>query len=87
MQKMKRMNRYLLWCVYYKDAQKLVIMEGEQKVNKTNSSLLGEPLWIGTIEELSNKQNLWNKSVCDCCIKGLFRKKIQIIIKDGDMDA
>ena len=71
----------------YKDAQKLVIMEGEQKVNKTNLSLLGKPLWIGTIEELSYKQNLWNKSVCDCCIKGLFRKKIQIIIKDGDMDA
>lgn len=71
----------------YKDAQKLVIMEGEQKVNKTNLSLLGEPLWTGTIEELSNKQNLWNKSVLDCNIKGLFRKKIQIIIKDGDIDA
>jgi len=71
----------------YKDAQKLVIMEGKQKVNKTNLSLLGEPLWTGTIEELSNKQNLWNKSVLDCNIKGLFRKKIQIIIKDGDTDA
>lgn len=71
----------------YKDAQKLVIMEGKQKVNKTNFSLLGEPLWTGTIEELSNKQNLWNKSVLDCNIKGLFRKKIQIIIKDGDTDA
>lgn len=32
----------------YKDAQKLVIMEGKQKVNKTNSSLLGKTLWIGT---------------------------------------
>ena len=71
----------------YKDAQKLVIMEGKQKVNKTNSSLLGKPLWIGTIQELSNKQSLWNKSVCDCCIKGLFRKKIQIIIKDGNIDT
>ena len=71
----------------YKDAQKLVIMEGKQKVNKTNLSLLGEPLWTGTIEELYNKQNLWNKSVLDCEIKGLFRKKIQIIIKDGDTDA
>ncbi len=71
----------------YKDAQKLVIMEGKQKVNKTNLSLLGEPLWTGIIEELSNKQNLWNKSVLDCNIKGLFRKKIQIIIKDGDTDA
>lgn len=71
----------------YKDAQKLVIMEGKQKVNKTNLSLLGEPLWTGTIRELSNKQNLWNKSVLDCNIKGLFRKKIQIIIKDGDTDA
>ena len=71
----------------YKDAQRLVIMEGEQKVNKTNLSLLGEPLWTGTIEELSNKQNLWNKSVCDCYIKGLFRKKIQIIIKNSEADA
>ena len=75
----------------YRDAQRLVIMEGEQKVNKTNLSLLGEPLWTGTIaelyEELYNKQNLWNKFVCDCCIKGLFRKKIQIIIKDGETDV
>lgn len=71
----------------YKDAQKLVIMEGKQKVNKTNSSLLGKALWIGTIQELSNKQSLWNKSVCDCYIKGLFRKKIQIIIKDGNIDT
>lgn len=71
----------------YKDAQKLVIMEGGQEVNKTNLSLLGEPLWTGTIQELSNKQNLWNKSVIGCNIKGLFRKKIQIIIKDGDIDA
>ena len=37
--------------------------------------------------ELSNNQSLWNKSVCDCCIKGLFRKKIQIIIKDGNIDT
>lgn len=70
----------------YKDAQKLVIMEGKQKVNKTNLSLLGEPLWIGTIEELSNKQNLWNKAVCFCHIKGLFRNKIQIVLKNGDID-
>lgn len=70
----------------YKDAQKLVIMEGKQKVNKTNLSLLGEPLWIGTIEELSNKQNLWNKAVCYCHIKGLFRNKIQIVLKNGDID-
>lgn len=71
----------------YRDAQKLVIMEGEQKVNKTNLSLLGEPLWTGTIEELANKQNLWNKSVLDCHIKGFSRKKIQIIIKECDIDA
>lgn len=70
----------------YKDAQKLIIMEGKQKVNKTNLSLLGEPLWIGTIEGLSNKQNLWNKAVCYCHIKGLFRNKIQIVLKNGDID-
>lgn len=66
----------------YKDAQKLVIMEGKQEVNKINLSLLGEPLWTGTIEELSNEQNLWNKSVCDCNISGLFRNQIQIILED-----
>lgn len=71
----------------YKDAQKLVIMEGNQRVNRQNLSLLGTPIWTGTLEELSNKQNLWNKSVCDCYIKGLFRKRILIIIKDGDIDA
>ena len=36
----------------YKNEQKFVLMEGKQKVNKTNLSLLGEPLWNGTIEEL-----------------------------------
>lgn len=71
----------------YKDAQKLVIMEGNQRVNRKNLSLLGTPIWTGTLEELANKQNLWDKSVCDCCIKGLFRKRIQIIIKDDDIDA
>ena len=71
----------------YKDAQKLIIMEGGQKVNKTNLSLLGEPLWTGTIEELSSKQNLWNESVCDCHIKGLFRNKVQIILENDDIDT
>lgn len=71
----------------YRDAQKLIIMEGNQRVNRKNLSLLGIPIWTGTLEELSNKQNLWDKLVCDCYIKGLFRKKIQIIIKDGDIDV
>ncbi len=66
----------------YKDAQKWVIMEGKQKVNKSNLSLLGTPIWTGTIEELSNKQNLWNKSICYCYIKGFLHNKIQIIIED-----
>lgn len=66
----------------HKDAQKWVTMEGKQKVNKSNLSLLGMPIWTGTIEELSNKQNLWNKSICDCYIKGFLRNKIQIIIED-----
>lgn len=83
----KKMNLLHEAGMDYKDAQKLVIMEGKQKVNKTNSSLLGKPLWIVTIQELSNKQSLWNKSVCDCCIKGLFKEKIQIIIKDDNIDT
>ena len=66
----------------HKDAQRWVIMEGKQKVNKRNLSLLGTPIWTGSLEELSNKQNLWNLSVCNCYIKGFHRNKIQIIIED-----
>lgn len=61
----KKMNLLHEAGMDYKDAQKLVIMEGKQKVNKTNSSLLGKPLWIGTIQELSNKQSLWITWVLD----------------------
>lgn len=70
----------------YKTAQMLVIMEGNQRVNKKNLSLLGKPVWSGTLEELSNKQELWNELVCDCFVEGLLRRKIQIIVKDDDMD-
>ena len=68
----------------YSTAQKLVIMEGNQRINKKNLSLLGVPIWTGTLDELFNYQNLWNESVCDCYVKGFFRKKLQIIINDAD---
>ena len=64
----------------------LVIMEGNQRVNRKNLLLLGKPVWSGTLEELSNRQELWNELVCDCSIEGLFRKTIQIIVKDDDID-
>ena len=64
----------------------LVIMEGSQRVNRKNLLLLGKPVWSGTLEELSNRQELWNELVCDCSIEGLFRKTIQIIVKDDDID-
>ena len=70
----------------YKTAQMLVIMEGNQRVNRKNLLLLGKPVWSGTLEELSNRQELWNELVCDCSIDGLFRKTIQIIVKDDDID-
>lgn len=66
----------------YNDAQRLVIMEGTQKVNKRNLSLLGTSIWTGTINELYNQQSFCDKFVCDCHINGLFRNKIQIIIED-----
>lgn len=72
----------------YKDAQKLVIMEGKQKANKRNLALLGTPIWTGdwnrVIEELhdKHKQAVLNKIVCNCYIKGPFRNKIQIVIDD-----
>lgn len=68
----------------YKIALKLIIMEGHQKVNKKNLSLLGTPIWSGNMDELSNKQNLLNKTICNYYIKGMFNRKIQIIVKDDN---
>lgn len=66
----------------YADAQKSVIMQGAQKVNKKNIALLGTPIWSGSVEDLSNNQQLWSKSVSNYFIKGLFRKKIVILLED-----
>lgn len=67
----------------YKDAQKWVILEGNQRVNKKNLSVLGIPFWTGKIEELLNKIDcqFQNMQVCDCQIEGIFRRKIIIIVK------
>lgn len=78
----KKMNLLNKMGLSYTDAQKLIIMEGNQKINKSNLSLLGMPIWTGTIEALSNKQSFWNKCVLDCNITGLFKHKIQIIIEN-----
>ena len=72
----------------YKDAQKLSITEGKQNVNKRNLALLGTPIWAGDwngiIEKLYDKhrQDVLDKIVCDCYIKGFFRNKIQIITEE-----
>ena len=71
----------------YSTAQKLVLMEGDQKVNKNSLSLLGTPIYVGSIEDLSNKQEFWNTIVETVDITGIFRKNIKIIIKDGETDA
>lgn len=67
----------------YEEAVIQLCLSGEPKYNKANLSLLGTPIWIGTIEELSNRSDLWSKYVYDCRIFGLFRNKIQIIIEDS----
>lgn len=62
------------------DAQRLVIMEGTQKINKTNLSLLGNPIAKGSAEELSNYTELWDCIVTNIEIKGFARKKLIIRI-------
>lgn len=62
------------------DAQKIVLMEGSQKVNKKNLSLVGNPMAKGSIEELSNYTELWDYTVTDIEIKGFGRKKLIIQI-------
>jgi hypothetical protein len=64
----------------YPYAQKWVILEGKQKINKKNLALLGKPIFTGTLEDLSNKCDLWNKEVCGCHVSGIFRNKLEIII-------
>lgn len=62
------------------DAQKLVLMEGSQKVNKQNKSILGSPLISGTVEELTNHQELWNIPIEHFYFEGIFRRKLIITI-------
>lgn len=62
------------------DARKLVLMEGSQKVNKKNLSLLGNPMAKGSVEELSNHTELWDYTVTGIEIKGFRRKKLIIQI-------
>lgn len=64
-----------------KDAQRLVIMEGSQKVNKKNLSLLGSSLVVGSVEELCNHSELWDYTVTDIIIKGITRRKLIIKVK------
>lgn len=63
-----------------KDAQRIVIMEGCQKLTKANLSLLGQPLAIGSIEELSNHTEFQDSIVTGIEIKGIRRNKLIIKI-------
>lgn len=76
----KKINLLLEIGVDYAHAQRAVIMEGRQKLNKRNMSLLGSPIWAGTLSELYNSPHMWNKMVDSCHVKGLFRKTVQIIL-------
>ena len=62
------------------DAQRLVLMEGSQKINKNNLSLLGKPIVKGSAEEISNRTELWDYTVTNIEIKGFRRKKLIIQI-------
>ena len=62
----------------------LVLLEGEQKVNKKNLALLGEPTYVGTLDGLGNKDNadLWDKLVDEYYVTGIVRKKVIIVIQE-----
>lgn len=65
-------------------ATKLVLLEGEQKVNKKNLALLGEPTYVGTLDGLCNKDkaDLWDKLVFEYYVTGIFRKKVIIVTRE-----
>lgn len=61
-------------------AHRIVLLSGEQKINKRTLSLLGSPIVTGSVEKLSNSMELSNRTVCDIHIKGLFRRKLIIVL-------
>lgn len=65
-------------------ALRLVLLEGEQKVNKKNLALLGEPTYVGTLDGLCNKDkaDLWDKLVYGYHVTGIVRKKVIIVIQE-----
>jgi len=65
-------------------ATKLVLLEGEQKVNKKNLALLGEPTYVGTLDGLGNKDNadLWDKLMFEYYVTGIVRKKVIIVTQE-----
>jgi hypothetical protein len=71
----------------YSVAQKWVLLEGNQNVTKKNLALFGKPIFHGTLEELSKICYLWNEDVCDFHISGIFRNRIEIILKDPGEDT
>lgn len=62
----------------------LVSLEGEQKVNKKNLALLGEPTYVGTLDGLGNKDkaDLWDKLVFEFYVTGIVRKKVIIVTQE-----
>jgi hypothetical protein len=65
-------------------ATKLVLLEGEQKVNKKNLALLGEPTYVGTLDGLGNKDkaDLWDKLVYEYHVTGIVRRKVIIVTQE-----
>lgn len=63
-------------------AQQLVILNGSPRLSKKNLKLLGEPIVVGSVDELSNHMELWERKVTDIHIQGIIRRKVILILED-----
>ena len=78
----KKIEMLILYGVPEERAVKIVSSGGKEKLTKENLALLGKPIIIGTVEELSNDTRLWNKTVVDVKFLGFRRTKLIILVKD-----
>ena len=79
----KKMNLLAESGMDYKDAQKWIILEGKQRINRKELSILGTPFWAEKVRELPDKVDFQNLQICNCCIEGIFRRKIILIVKEN----
>lgn len=65
-------------------ARQLVILNGYPSLSKKNLKLLAKPIITGSVEEVSNHMELWNRKVTSIRIHGFFRNKIAILLENDD---